>query len=100
MMVENIPELTCMMMYMEPMVAEVPGDGYKYIRAQGDFVDLHLIDGWETIAEWHGYGNVRERDIQDVIMRRELMSHEIDQHAVYVYPHEKIIGQVQRVLVL
>ncbi len=42
----------------------------------------------------------RVQQMQDVILRRELMKHEVDMYAVYVYPHEKIIGQVQRALVL
>ncbi len=112
---ESTPELSFMMSHMEPLQQKYPGDGYKYTRVVGNYVGIYVEQGWEIIAEWYGYhsnhspgpflraevmGEARENATQDVIMRRELMKHEMDQHAVYVYPHEKIIGQVQRALVL
>ena len=92
------PELSSMLLHMKPMLAEVPGDGYKYLRVIGseNFIDGYIEGGWEAIAHWE-YNNISSKD---VALRCELTKHEIDQHAVYVYPHEKIIGQVQRVLVL
>ncbi len=86
-------ELMRMYLALDPFSTKESQDGYEYIHIVGTslVVERYEENGWTIMATWEGSDYIR-RDVRDVVMRRRLVN--------WSYPHEKVLGRVQRVLAL